>query len=447
MNIIKKLLQNNKIHQTRRKLINKKAIVEKRRQELEILSFQIGILEEKIAQQHFQTSTLNPSFIKNEIVNACENLSVLSSSIQDEYIESIENLQNQIKILEVAHTSSFDYNNVLRNSQMAQYIYENYLVSVIDARSLFEKVRFIMSVINLNFDDTIYVDLSTLIHNTFLRIDHYQNTTLIEILHRVATAPTFEDAWNLYTENRLLLSEFVIIKQHKVKDTSWCPVDLFSILPSKSKPDYPIYSFFGDNNVNIISYRILSSPHNNSIDERNISFDTNIISYFKSITEKGKTSVDLSPILEFLSAPKAQYDYFPFLMENYISGNYDDEQLIKEIDNIEKDLSINRFYPYRPDYAKQLVDIYKNPNFIEPLEEIYKKLYLYLLIIVWIKLMFHQYSAKKQFEKLCEIMHTELNDCPLPEMSMAYDYYNNSENTTEFFRKIQRNKKDLIKSL
>lgn len=447
MKIINKLLEYYKTHQTRKKLINKKAAVKKHKQALEILSLQIGILEEKIAQKLYKPSSIDFLFLKEEIADIYEKLSLLSQNIQDEYIESIENLQDLIKILETSDASSFNYNNTFKNSQIAQYIYECYLVSIIDARSLFEKVRYIMSEAKIDYDDKIYKELSTLIRNTFLQIDNYQNTTLIQILHNVATAPTFEDAWNLYKKSQVLLSEFVIIKQNKSKDINWAPIDLFAILPSKSKPNYPIYSFFGDNKVNMISYRILLSPYNISINERSISFDTNIISYFKSITEKGKTAVDFSPILEFLSAPKAQYDYSPFLMENYISGNYNDEQLTKEIDNIEKDLSINRFYPYRPGYAKQLVNMYKNPNFTKPLESIYKRLYLYLLIIVWIKLKYPQYSAKKQFEKLCEIMTTELNDCPLPEMAMAYDYYHNSENTIDFFKKIQRNQKNLTKSI
>ena len=44
-------------------------------------------------------------------------------------------------------------------------------------------------------------------------------------------------------------------------------------------------------------------------------------------------------------------------------------------------------------------------------------------------------------------MVSEIHDFPLPELAMAYDYYNNSENTVSFFKKIQKNQDDLIKSI
>ena len=64
-----------------------------------------------------------------------------------------------------------------------------------------------------------------------------------------------------------------------------------------------------------------------------------------------------------------------------------------------------------------------------------------MLVIVWVKLHYSNQPAEKQFQKLCDIMASELNNYPLPELAMAYDYYNNSDNTASFFRKIQKNKR------
>ena len=44
-------------------------------------------------------------------------------------------------------------------------------------------------------------------------------------------------------------------------------------------------------------------------------------------------------------------------------------------------------------------------------------------------------------------MTSEVHDFSSPEIAMAYDYYHNSENTVSFFRKIQKNQNNLIKSI
>ena len=222
---------------------------------------------------------------------------------------------------------------------------------------------------------------------------------------------------------------------------------MFSIFPSSAVPIYPIHSFFRENKVNFLSYRILLSPHNICVNERNISFDTNIISYFKTWIEKGKASVDLSPILEFLSDPQTQYDYLPFIVENYLSGNYTKEHLVIEIDQIEKDLSSYKLYPYRAEYAQQLVNAFVDLNMVKPIEDTYNRIYLTMLVIIWVKLHYSNNPAEEQFQKLCDIMTSEVHDFSSPEIAMAYDYYHNSENTVSFFRKIQKNQNNLIKSI
>ena len=131
----------------------------------------------------------------------------------------------------------------IKKTQLAEFIYQSYLLSLINLHALFEIVKLLMHQVEETFDSKIYDKLSETIYSKFLPIDKYQNTEIISLLHKVATAKSFEESWELYKKNRMLLSEFVIIKQNKLNDKNCQPVDLFSIFPSKTLSNYPIYSF------------------------------------------------------------------------------------------------------------------------------------------------------------------------------------------------------------
>lgn len=445
--MLEKLREYQNNHKSIRELIKRKSTLKTHQEAIKILAYRIGSLEQQIVKDSFIKDDPIYPLIKEEILDVYDDLSILAQDILANYLQSINTLEEYRPEQFQNDKSSKSNHAWIKKTQLTQYIYESYLLSLINVHALFETVKLLMHKVEETFDSKIYDELSETIYGTFLTIDKYQNTKIISLLHKVATAKSFEESWQLYKANRMLLSEFVIIKQNKLNDQNCQPVDLFSIFPSKNTPNYPIYSFWGNNKVNFLSYRVLLSPRNMCVNERNISFDTNIISYFKSWIEKGKSSVDLTPVLEFLSNPQTQYDYFPFMAENYLSQNYTKEELIIEIDQIERDLSNYKLYPYRPEYAQQLVNTLSDPNMVNPLKDTYNRIYLTMLVIVWVKLHYSNQPAEKQFQKLCDIMASELNNYPLPELAMAYDYYNNSDNTASFFRKIQKNKNNLLKNI
>ena len=425
-----------------RKLIKKKSMLKAQQEMIELLVYRIESMEQNATKP--DSAHL---LIKEEILDIHNMLSILARDIRANYLQSFNTVE-EYKLKHFNEGQLLNPNNALvKKLELSQYIYESYLLSLINVRALFETVKLLMPRREEPFNNDIYDELNQTIYNTFLNVDKYQNTHIVNLLHQVATAKTFEESWQLYKTNRMLLSEFVVIKQNSFKDENWSPVDLLSIFPSSATPNYPICSFFKNNKVNFLSYRILLSPRNICLNERNISFDTNIISYFKTWIEKRKASVDLSPILEFLSDPQTQYDYSPFFVENYLSGNYTKEQLVVEIDQIEKDLSSYKLYPYRAGYAEQLVNNFVDLNMVKPIEETYNRIYLTMLVIIWGKFHYSNLPAEKQFQKLCDIMVSEIHDFPLPELAMAYDYYNNSENTVSFFKKIQKNQDALIKNI
>ena len=317
MSIFKKICEYRNNSKTIRELSKKKSVLKKQQEMIEKLAYRIGSMEQNATKP--DSAHL---LIKEEILDIHNTLSILAREIRTNYLQSFDTIE-EYKLKHFNERQLLNSNNALiKKLELSQYIYESYLLSLINVRALFETVKLLMSRIEETFNNNIYDELNQTIYNTFLNIDKYQNTHIVNLLYQVATAKTFEESWQLYKANRMLLSEFVIIKQNSLKDENWSPVDLLSIFPSSATPNYSIYSFFKNNKVNFLSYRILLSPRNICVNERNISFDTNIISYFKTWIEKRKASVDLSPILEFLSDPQTQYDYSPFFVSySYKTGN------------------------------------------------------------------------------------------------------------------------------
>ena len=307
MSIFKKICEYRNNSKTIRELSKKKSVLKKQQEMIELLVYRIGSME----QNATKPNSAHP-LIKEEILDIHNTLSILARDIRTNYLQSFNTVE-EYKLKHFNEGKLLAPNNALiKKLELSQYIYESYLLSLINVRALFETVKLLMSRREEPFNNDIYDELNQTIYNTFLNVDKYQNTHIVNLLHQVATAKSFEESWQLYKANSMLLSEFVIIKQNSLKDENWSPVDLLSIFPLSAVANYPIYSFFKNNKVNFLSYRILLSPRNTCVNERNISFDTNIISYFKTWIEKRKASVDLSTILEFLSDPQTQYDYSPF---------------------------------------------------------------------------------------------------------------------------------------
>lgn len=357
--------------------------------------------------------------------------------IQEKYGNEIELIQKGVQNRKI--------NTIKQICTRVQNIYRVYLSCLIDIRSVVETINSIKNELKLSVDRTTEEELSNTIHKTFLQINCYQNSNVMIVLNQVATASSFSEVWDLYKLNKDVLSEFTIIKRSVAHDPAWVATDLFEVLPSSKKEKYPIYSFFGENKVNYVSNRILISPTNTCINERNITFDTNVISYFKNQAKGKKLNIDFSPIIEFLTnQERVQFDYMPFVVENYLSGNYTAANLTEEINTIERYLSINFNQKYRDKHANQLVSELQTPELIFELKSIYNSIYARLMAIVWIRLKYIKSPVDKQFENLCEIFGNELHDYAIPELSMAYDFYNSSERTAKFFKKIQLNAPDLI---
>ena len=420
---------------------------------LQVLIEKIYSLERYMIKNPFRTDDDNVVFrmCVTEIQDLYIEVECLSKEIIEKYYLSMrmvqllqEKYQNEIELIRKGVQNS-KINTIKHVCTRAQNIYRAYLSCLIDIRSVVETINSIKKELKLSVDRTTEENLSNTIYKTFLQINCYQNSNVMIVLNQVATASSFSDVWDLYRINKEVLSEFTIIKRNIIHDPAWVAVDLFAVLPSSKKEKYPIYAFFGDNKVNYVSNRILISPTNTCINERNITFDTNVISYFKNQANGKKLNIDFSPIVEFLSnQERVQFDYMPFIVENYLSENYTVENLIKEIDAIERFLSIGFNQKYRDKYASQLVSMLQTPELKLELRSIYNSIYARLMAIVWVRLKYIKFPIDKQFEKLCEIFGNELHDYAIPELSMAYDFYNSSERTAKFFKKIQPNAPDLI---
>ena len=210
-----------------RKLIKKKSMLKAQQEMIELLAYRIGSMEQNATKPN--SAHL---LIKEEISDIHNTLSILARDIRANYLQSFNTVE-EYKLKHFNEGQLLNPNNALvKKLELSQYIYKSYLLSLINVRALFETVKLLMSRIEETFNNDIYDELSKTIYNTFLKVDKYQNSHIVNLLHQVATAKTFEESWQLYKANRMLLSEFVVIKQNSFKDENWSPVDLLSIHPA-----------------------------------------------------------------------------------------------------------------------------------------------------------------------------------------------------------------------
>ncbi len=440
------------------KKIRRVLVKEEQKLNSNILKFQ-NLSEKVFEVESYCINEVFNSMKIQDVIDSLKQLDIRMNSFCEEIAQRYRISINLVDELQKKYfiNQDFSFNDIFNKQvqtildicERAQYIYESYRTCIIDIRCITEVLNGIKEEFNLPINSLKKKEIDDLIYNTFLKVDCYNNTEIKPLIDKVVLAPSFDESWLLYEENKDFLSEITIIKRNSTKSNNWIPIDVFSAIPKKTD-EFPFFSFFVQNKINYIGRRILLAPKNMCTNEKNVTFDTQIISYFKSEEKGKKININLSPIKQFMtSCKKVQFDYAPFIIENYLSHNYDNQMLIKEIDEMEKTYYkfINHPELYKNSYAEQVVSFITKPQILERLDNQYKRIYARLLAIVWVRLKCQTPNKNIQYEKLCNIFSNELFDYAIPELSIAYDFYHGNSSTVKFFKKIQKNRENLIEDI
>lgn len=197
-----------------------------------------------------------------------------------------------------------------------------------------------------------------------------------------------------------------------------------------------------------------------------VELDTQAVSYLKNIFEEYNKIPDYDKIrkmIEYLQLPEVNYCCVPYLVEN--AAKKDDINVIDCYKNIKSFMLFKSFdfsvfeekgecaYVRQEEDIQIDVDGLYNDMLSEKFYQAYEKLFrmqkaLYVLLLKTVCIEFtNRKSAKNKVMELFDFVNEQLGFIAERELEVCYYYFNHHEKTKKFFKKVQKNSKDLLHTI
>ena len=197
-----------------------------------------------------------------------------------------------------------------------------------------------------------------------------------------------------------------------------------------------------------------------------VELDTQAVSYLKNIFEEYKKIPDYDKIrkmIEYLQLPEVNYCCVPYLVEN--AAKKDDINVIDCYKNIKSFMLFKSFdfsvfeekgecaYVRQEEDIQIDVDGLYNDMLSEKFYQAYENLFrmqkaLYVLLLKTVCIEFtNRKSAKNKVMELFDFVNEQLGFIAERELEVCYYYFNHHEKTKKFFKKVQKNSKDLLHTI
>ena len=197
-----------------------------------------------------------------------------------------------------------------------------------------------------------------------------------------------------------------------------------------------------------------------------VELDTQAVSYLKNIFEEYNKIPDYDKIrkmIEYLQLPEVNYCCVPYLVEN--AAKKDDINVIDCYKNIKSFMLFKSFdfsvfeekgecaYVRQEEDIQIDVDGLYNDMLSEKFYQAYENLFrmqkaLYVLLLKTVCIEFtNRKSAKNKVMELFVFVNEQLGFIAERELEVCYYYFNHHEKTKKFFKKVQKNSKDLLHTI
>lgn len=197
-----------------------------------------------------------------------------------------------------------------------------------------------------------------------------------------------------------------------------------------------------------------------------VELDTQAVSYLKNIFEEYNKIPDYDKIrkmIEYLQLPEVNYCCVPYLVEN--AAKKDDINVIDCYKNIKSFMLFKSFdfsvfeekgecaYVRQEEDIQIDVDGLYNDMLSEKFYQAYENLFrmqkvLYVLLLKTVCIEFtNRKSAKNKVMELFDFVNEQLGFIAERELEVCYYYFNHHEKTKKFFKKVQKNSKDLLHTI
>lgn len=292
--------------------------------------------------------------------------------------------------------------------------------------------------------------LFNIINKYFSANRSYATSEEYYLLKRISDEKNFDNAFNLFYKNLDLLLDLTFIKANDGKEGTFIPIDLYKPFISVENISDNLYSPFFGGKVNFVSGTITQRIHNISLTQRNVSLDTNTVSYLRTMADgqsEKLPSDHIKTLIENINIIKkaSTFDYLPYILENYVFSPSNEERILKTVKSVEHFL-----YPDDEWYCLQNYEIVKSSfKQIEVIEQVKKEYYIcyaLLLLVCFINFKFNKMKTLQKLENFCMYMDRMFFLFREPFVEVAFNFFEHG-NQYRFFKKIQKNAKNILKNL
>ncbi|MCH5180180.1 MAG: hypothetical protein J1F32_03080 [Erysipelotrichales bacterium] len=304
--------------------------------------------------------------------------------------------------------------------------------------------------IGLDISKEARIAFEKVIDKYFTAIPLYATSDEYFLLKRIADAKNFDDAYDIYYENIDMLLDVTFIKVNNGQQGDFIPVDLYKLFNQIKDISKKLYSPFYGGKVNFVSGMTTQRIHCKSLTQRNVSLDSNTVSFIRTLVDGKEANLSenirnsIKGIINIKNAG-ATFDFGPYILENYTFYPMNKDKIFKTLSSVEK-----YFYPndewYRLENFNNLNILLNDNDFFYTIKNEYNIGYAMLLSMCLFHFKFNKMTPLQKIEKFCSYMDEILFVFREPFIEIAYNLFTKS-NQYRFFKKIQRNAKNITKDL
>ena len=269
-----------------------------------------------------------------------------------------------------------------------------------------------------------------------------------EIVHQIAFEKSAINAVETYCFFKDILKGIVIIKASDEEGA----VNLYEPFKKIENIEHNLYTPFGKGKVYFLSARTFKtlSPGGVTItyNQRCISFDTQTISYLDRYYKGQEREIpsNIKGVLELMQLRQIGVDNIPYLMENLLLSNKNEEEVKDTLLSFEA-LFYNAKRPIRNKLyiMKTLRNFQKMRKKFE-YKRMYYLLYLILMKMSYIQLRHNKKTLEQKMDMMSQYMKEELGTIWIAELILAKKYFERGQ-SFNFFGKVQKGRIDLLDTL
>lgn len=270
------------------------------------------------------------------------------------------------------------------------------------------------------------------------------------LLKKISDEDNFDVAFDIYYKNLDKLFDVTFIKVNSGEKGTFIPVDLYKPFKTIENVSKNLYSPFYGGKVNFISGMVTQRTKSRTYTQRNISLDSNTVSFIRTLVEGRQNNLPKQMINAIVDVKKITnepifFDFGPYILENYTFDKTTKNKIFETLTTVEK-----YFYPNNEEYRiknlNNLSKILTMDTFHEKVKEEYCIGYALLLSLCLIHFKCYKLKPLEKLESFCLYMDQRLFVLREPFIEVAYNFYTKS-NQYKFFKKIQKNAKNIIKDL